>query len=406
MKRVFILAGVLSALLLSTPSKAQFEIDVTSIQRLIELKNLVDKAQKQIGELQAGNTIASGTKGNTNGILKTGLQIENLLRMSNDFLQIAAKYNLYSDVSEFEGYSENSQFPIGQYINSAQFELGNFIAAVQSNKLTKSSGMDLYDFMHTGYTYESQQQVNDAGEYSQYKKDALNRVYGLQTAVQKRKMQQALTYYKMADELEKKALAINQAVTGNVKGNALQLDNSDLLPTASQANSQAFSDPFNFDNTYSSDAMSDLISLATSSAGGSSGILSALGSLLSTGIGGGEIKQQMQQMEAKAQADAMKQAMSMFGGGAGVDYSSYASVQHNPQQGFGTDVRSDGLRLTTGERINGQKNAYDLYVKASELREKADQLMIEATNRTPVQKYIDGIRERKFMREAMASIKF
>ena len=59
----------------------------------------------------------------------------------------------------------------------------------------------------------------------------------------------------------------------------------------------------------------------------------------------------------------------------------------------------------TGERIANQKGALDLYVKAAELRQKGDELMFEAVQRTPEQKYVDGMRERSFQRTALAAVK-
>lgn len=406
MKRKFILAGILSFFMLAGPAKvnAQIAIDVTAIQRLIELKNLVDKAKKQLAELQKSNTINTGTRQNTSAILETNVEIENLLRKCNDFMQIAAKFNQLADVSTFDHFADFHNVPYNQYIQPLLWDQAMIFSVVQSDQeLQETDGMKLYDYIQTGRTAESQADIKDLGEYFESKRNTLNRTYGLQTVMQKRKIQQALMYYKMADEMEKKAYSINLAVKGKIKGNPLVVANKGLFKTGSQSNSSAFDDPFNFDNTWNDDAMQNM--LQTQNGGsGTGGLLGALSNLLESKAEK-EIKVQVANMIARAQADAMKQAMSAFQGKSGVDYGSFSQDNDSGADAFGTSSDADGLRMTTGERIANQKAAVDLYVKAAELREKGDALMFEAVQRTTEQKYVDGIRERQFSRNALATIK-
>ena len=407
MKRRFILAGILSLFMLARPVKvkAQIAIDVTAIQRLIELKNLVDKAKKQVAELQKSNTINTGTRQNTSAILETDVEIENLLRKSNDFLQIAAKFNQLADVGIFDQFASFHKVPYNQYIQPLLWDQAMIFSEVQNDQeLQETAGMKLYDYIQTGRTAESQAEINDLGEYFEAKRNTLNRTYGLQTVMQKRKIQQALMYYKMADEMEKKAYSINLAVKGKIKGNPLVVANKGLFRTGSQSNSDAFNDPFNFDNTWSEDAMQNMLQLQA----GGTGTGSLLNSIVEAFKGPDRkmFEAQVQNMIARAQAESMKRAMASFQGGAGINYSSYSQDKAGDgADAFGTSSDADGLRMTTGERIANQKAAVDLYVKAAELREKADGLMVEAVQRTPEQKYIDGVRERQFSRNALATIK-
>ncbi|RZM30534.1 MAG: hypothetical protein EOO88_00470 [Pedobacter sp.] len=409
MKRKFMLAGVLSFfMLLARPAKveAQIAIDVTAIQRLIELKNLVDKAKKQLGELQKSNTINNGTRQNTSAILETQVEIENLLRQANEFLKVAAKFNQFSDVATFDHFADFHTVPYSEYIQPLLWDQAYIFSKVQSDQaLGETDGMKLYDYIQTGRTAESQSAVNDLGEYFEVKRNSLNRTYGLQTVMQKRKVQQALTYYKMAEELEKKAFAMNLAVKGEIKGTPLMIANKGLFSTGSLADGSVYGDPFNFDNTWSDGAMSNLISLFSGGSGNSSnGLLGKIHDLLET-KSEKEIDKAVNDMIARAQADALKQSMASFQGGANVDYASYSNAPAIGAAAFGTSSAATGLRMTTGERIANQKGALDLYVKAAELRQKGDELMFEAVQRTPEQKYVDGMRERSFQRTALAAVK-
>ena len=407
MKRKMILAGVLSFfMLLARPAKveAQIAIDVTAIQRLIELKNLVDKAKKQLGELQKSNTINNGTRQNTSAILETQVEIENLLRQANEFMKIAAKFNQFSDVATFDHFADFHTVPYYNYIQPLLWDQAYIFSKVQSDQeLGETDGMKLYDYIQTGRTAESQAEVNDLGEYFEVKRNSLNRTYGLQTVMQKRKIQQALTYYKMAEELEKKAFAMNLAVKGEIKGTPLMVANKGLFSTGSLSNGSSYGDPFSFDNTWNDDAMQNMLQLQ-SGGSGTGGLLGAIHDLLQT-KSEKELEAQVQNMIARAQADAMKRAMSSFQGGSGIDYASYSQAPSMGADAFGTSSAATGLRMTTGERIANQKGALDLYVKAAELRQKGDELMFEAVQRTPEQKYVDGMRERSFQRTALAAVK-
>ncbi|MVM42006.1 hypothetical protein GO730_37370 [Spirosoma sp. HMF3257] len=405
MKRKIILAGVLSfCMLIARPVKAQIAIDVTAIQRLIELKNLVDKAKKQLGELQKGNTINNGTRQNTSALLETQIEIENLLRTADEFLNIAARFSKFSDVGKLDTFGEYAKVPYNEYIQPLLWDQAYIFSVVQSDRdLKETDGMKLYDYIQTGRTAESQAEIADLGEYFEVKRNTLNRTYGLQTVMQKRKIQQALVYYKMAEEIEKKAFAMNLAVKGDIKGTPLMVANKGLFSTGSLANGNIFSDPFSFDNTWNDGAMQNMLQLMTGGSG-TGGLLNAIGDLFK-GPDQKMMELQVQNMIARAQADALKTAMASFQGSSGVDYGAFSQAPSTGASAFGTSSAATSLRMTTGERMSNQKGAIDLYVKAAELRQKGDELMFEAVQRTAEQKYVDGARERSFQRYALAAIK-
>ena len=407
MKRKIMLAGVISCfMLLAKPQRvnAQISIDITAVQRLVELKNLVHKAKKQLAQLQTSNKINNGTRMNTGAILETQIEIENLLRTADEFLNVAAKFHRLNDVSLYENYAESSRRDIADYINALEWSQGKIISAIQTDKLSEKTGTDLYDFVMTGYTAESPSVIPDMMSYWESKKDYSVRTYGLQTAMQKRKMQQAMVYYRMADELEKKALAIKMSVSGAIEGKPLQVKNKGMFSTPFGSPGGLFDDPFNFDNTMNDGALGGALGQAISSQmnAGNGGLLGLLGDLF-----GGKAHEKEREMIQRMIEEDMKrttrQQMSGFGGS--VASSEYDKLDQALPTGqpFGTEA--NGMRITTGERISNMKGAIDLYVKAAELRERADVLMLEAVTRTPEQKYVDGVRERTFQRDALVTIK-
>ena len=407
MKRKFMLAGVLSCfMLLAKPQRvnAQISIDITAVQRLVELKNLVDKAKKQLAQLQTSNKINNGTRMNTSAILETQIEIENLLRTADEFLNVAAKFHKLNDVGFYEKYAEHSKRDITEFINALEWGQGKIISAIQKDKLNEKTGTDLYDFVMTGYTAESPSVIPDMMSYWESKKDYSVRTYGLQTAMQKRKMQQAMTYYRMADELEKKAFAITMGVSGAIEGIPLQVKNKGMFSTPFGSPGGMFDDPFNFDNTMNDGALGGAVGQAVGNAmnAGNGGLLGLLGDLFD-GKEREKQKSLLQRMIEEDMKRTTRQQMGSFGGSvASGEYEKFDQPLSIGQP-FGTEAT--GMRITTGERISNMKGAIDLYVKAAELRERADVLMLDAVTRTPEQKYIDGVRERTFQRDALVTIK-
>ena len=78
-------------------AQAQISIDPTAVGRLVQLKNLVDKAKSQIAEIKNDTKQNASTKSNTTGLLETATKIEDLLRNPNEYLRIANNSQVFSD---------------------------------------------------------------------------------------------------------------------------------------------------------------------------------------------------------------------------------------------------------------------------------------------------------------------
>ena len=78
-------------------AQAQINIDPTAVGRLVQLKNLVDKAKSQIAEIKNDTKQNASTKSNTTGLLETATKIEDLLRNPNEYSRIANNSQVFSD---------------------------------------------------------------------------------------------------------------------------------------------------------------------------------------------------------------------------------------------------------------------------------------------------------------------
>ncbi|GAB2627988.1 hypothetical protein GCM10027035_23170 [Emticicia sediminis] len=80
------------------------------------------------------------------------------------------------------------------------------------------------------------------------------------------------------------------------------------------------------------------------------------------------------------------------------NYSGLLNSLNFTSSNFGT---KSGLRMSTGERIAGNKFSIDLITKAQELREKADALVLEALKRTNEQKQLDAVWQKEMIRKSL-----
>ena len=88
------------------------------------------------------------------------------------------------------------------------------------------------------------------------------------------------------------------------------------------------------------------------------------------------------------------------------DNTDYTAGLANDYTGpFKLGTGSNGLRMTTGERIMANKASIDLYTKAQELREKADALLKEALAKTPIQEAVDGVIYRNYQLNELGKIR-
>ena len=271
-------------------------------------------------------------------------------------------------------------------------------------------------------------------------------------------MQQAMTYFQMAEELEGKAMAINDGVKSRNNGTAFRLSNQGVFgDIGSDLGGDLFGDLF------SSEGISiPSFSSGTITVNGKNYVMDAVGNVydangtlitkdLSFGVkeqaleaflrdnpdmrrvvfnainpigiigtllkGGPKTAQDYideimtQRINAMKQNEAntiqnvifnniMKNAFSAKND----DYSSLANSFDTSPIGNLSGM-SAGLRMTTGERMLLNKASLDLLTKAQELREKGDKLMLEALDRTETQKRLDGIWSAQMFRNTLSNIK-
>jgi hypothetical protein len=82
----------------------------------------------------------------------------------------------------------------------------------------------------------------------------------------------------------------------------------------------------------------------------------------------------------------------------------YAGLLNNANFATNTFGTKSGLRMSTGERIAGNKFSIDLITQAQELREKADTLLLEALKRTDEQKQLDAVWQKEMIRKSLSKM--
>ncbi len=442
--------------------QAQVSIDPTAIERLIQLKNLVDKAKTQIAQLKSATKQGAATKSNTTGILETGSKIEDILRSPDEYLKIAYNSMMYNDATAIMKLNSSLKGTFSSNLNT-DFKISDLTPYLDSKTYSEKSGSTFYDLVTKGTTIDNKNGTSNFSDFLSSQKSFISRQYALQTALQKKKMQQAMTYYKMADELEKKAMAINDGVKSRNNGTAFRLSNQGVFgDIGSDLGGDLFGDLF------SSEGISmPSFSSGTMTVNGKNYVMDAVGNVydangtlitkdlsfgakeqaleaflkdnpnLKTALGnafndfmsnpfgsigalfkGGpktpadyldEIMKQrlitLKQNEATAiQNEIYNNIMKNAFAAKNDDYSSLAnSFDANPIGNL--SGMSAGLRMNTGERMLLNKASLDLLTKAQELREKGDKLMLEALERTETQKRLDGIWSAQMFRNTLSNIK-
>ncbi|MFY8111009.1 MAG: hypothetical protein ACOVKP_03290 [Flavobacterium sp.] len=442
--------------------QAQVSIDPTAIERLIQLKNLVDKAKTQIAQLKSVTKQGAATKANTTGILETGSKIEDLLRSPDEYLKLAYHSMMFNDATAILKLNAALKGNFASNLN-ANFKITDLTPYLDGKNYSDKSGSAFYDLVTKGTTIDNKNGIQSFSDFLGSQKSFISRQYALQTALQKKKMQQAMTYYQLAEELESKAIAMNDGIKSRNNGTAFRLSNQGVFgDIGSDLGGDLFGDLFSSEGismpTFSSGTMTvngkNYVMDATGNVYDANGTLitkdlsfgakeQALEAFLKdnpdlkTGLGnafndfmanpfgaigmifkGGpktpqdyldEIMKQrfntMKQNEANAiqneiYSNIMKNALS----GKNENYGDVAnSFETNPIGNL--SGISAGLRLTTGERMLLNKASVDLLTKAQELREKGDKLMLEALDRTETQKRLDGIWSAQLFRNTLANIK-
>ena len=437
--------------------QAQITIDPTAIERLIQLKNLVDKAKTQVAQLKSITKQGAATKANTTGILETGSKIEDLLRSPDEYLKLAYHSMMFNDATAIMKLNNALKGSFTSNLN-ANFKISDLAPYMDGKNYSDKSGSNFYDLVTKGTTIDNKNGIQTFSDFLGSQKSFVSRQYALQTSLQKKKMQQAMTYFQMAEELEGKAMAINDGVKSRNNGTAFRLSNQGVFgDIGSDLGGDLFGDLF------SSEGISiPSFSSGTITVNGKNYVMDAVGNVydangtlitkdLSFGVkeqaleaflrdnpdmrrvvfnainpigiigtllkGGPKTAQDYideimtQRINAMKQNEAntiqnvifnniMKNAFSAKND----DYSSLANSFDTSPIGNLSGM-SAGLRMTTGERMLLNKASLDLLTKAQELREKGDKLMLEALDRTETQKRLDGIWSAQMFRNTLSNIK-
>jgi hypothetical protein len=450
-------------LCLNLAVQAQVSIDPTAIERLIQLKNLVDKAKTQIAQLKSATKQGAATKANTTGILETGAKIEDILRNPDEYLKIAYNSMMYNDATAIMKLNASLKGNFSSNLNT-DFKISDLTPYLDSKTYSEKSGSNFYDLLTHGTTIDNKNGTTAFSDFLSNQKSFISRQYALQTALQKKKMQQAMTYYKMADELERKAMAINEGIKSKNNGTAFRLSNQGVFgEIGNDLGGDLFGDLFSSSSVelpsfttggmisvngknYVMDATGNVYDAAGNfvtkdlSFGAKEQALeaflkdnpdlkttmgNAFNELMSNPFGligslfkGGPKKPQdyldeilkqrltaLKQNEANAlQNEIYNNIMKNAFAGKNDNYSEVANSFDTSPTGNLSGM-SAGLRMGTGERILLNKASIDLLTHAQELREKGDKLLLEALDRTETQQKIDGIWSAQMWRNTLAKIK-
>lgn len=370
---------------------------------------------------------------------------------------------MYNDATAIMKLNASLKGTFSSNLNT-DFKITDLTPYLDSKNYSDKSGSTFYDLVTKGTTIDNKKGTSTFSDFLNSQKSFIIRQYALQTALQKKKMQQAMTYYKMADELEKKAMAINDGVKSRSNGTAFRLSNQGVFgDIGGDLGGDLFGDLF------SSSAV-ELPSFSTSGTitiNGKNFVIDATGKVYDTngnfvtqdlGFGAKEqaltaflkdnpdlkttlgnafsefmsnpfgaigslfkggpktpqdyldeiMKQRvmtMKQNEANTiQNEIYNNIMKNAFAGKNENYSEVAnSFDASPIESL--SGMSAGLRMGTGERILLNKASIDLLTHAQELREKGDKLMLEALDRTETQKKIDGIWSAQLWRNTLSKIK-
>jgi hypothetical protein len=437
--------------------QAQITIDPTAIERLIQLKNLVDKAKTQVAQLKSITKQGAATKANTTGILETGSKIEDLLRSPDEYLKLAYHSMMFNDATAIMKLNNALKGSFTSNLNT-NFKISDLAPYMDGKNYSDKSGSTFYDLVTKGTTIDNKNGIQTFSDFLGSQKSFMSRQYALQTALQKKKMQQAMTYYQMAEELEGKAMAINNGVKSRNNGTAFRLSNQGVFgDIGSDLGGDLFGDLFSSEGISLPSFSSGTITVnGTNYVMDSAGnVYDANGTLITKDLSFGVKEQALeaflrdnpdmrrvvfnainpigiigtllkggpksaqdyideimtQRINAMKQNEAntiqnvifnniMKNAFSAKND----DYSSLANSFDTSPIGNLSGM-SAGLRMNTGERMLLNKASLDLLTKAQELREKGDKLMLEALDRTETQKRLDGIWSAQMFRNTLSNIK-
>jgi hypothetical protein len=433
-------------------------IDPTAIQRLIELKNTVATLKKGLALQKNIDTNTMGDEANSTALVEAQGKIEDFLRDSDEYIRLSFNNTAYSDLNNLSRFSQNLKSNISNNLNSSTWKVNDLQAYLMGTNYSANSGSEFYDVLTKGISLDNKQGTNNINGYYDNLSKLYNRQYALQTVMQKKKIQQALTYYKMADELEAKAMALNEGMKSQTAGKPFTLQNKGVFGLNKSTDTGGL-----FDDLFSSNSVElpNFTSSGVIKVNGQNYVLDATGNVyddkgnfITQDLGFGAKEQAMeaflkdnpnlksamgnafdelmanpfgligslfkggpktpqvyldeiikQRMEAKVQNQANAVQTEIYNNilktafeGRDGNYSGLLNSLNFTSSSFGT---KSGLRISTGERIAGNKFSIDLITKAQELREKADALVFEALKRTDEQKQLDAVWQKEMIRKSL-----
>lgn len=433
-------------------------IDPTAIQRLIELKNTVATLKKGLALQKNIDTNTMGDEANSTALVEAQGKIEDFLRDSDEYIRLSFNNTAYSDLNNLSRFSKNLKSNLTNNLNSNTWKVNDLQAYLMGTNYSANSGSEFYDVFTKGISLDNKQGTNTINGYYDNLSKLYNRQYALQTMMQKKKIQQALTYYKMADELEAKAMALNEGMKSQTAGKPFTLQNKGVFGLNKSTNTGGL-----FDDLFSSNSVElpNFTSSGIIMENGQNYVIDAAGnvyddkgSFVTQDLGFGVREQAMQaflkdnpnlkftmgnafeelianpfgiigslfklvsktpqmyldeiikqRMEAKVQNQANEIHTEIYNNilknafdGKDGNYSGLLNSLNFTSSSFGT---KSGLRISTGERIAGNKFSIDLITKAQELREKADTLVLEALKRTDEQKQLDAVWQKEMIRKSL-----
>lgn len=415
-------------------------IDPTAIQRLVELKNTVANLKKGLVLQKNTDNNTLGAEANTTGLLEAQTKIEDILRDSDEFVRLAYQNTSLADISNLVTFSKNLKGSFLGNLNSHAWKLQDLKAYLEGNQYSQNSGAEMYDILTKGFSLDNKMGTNTISTYYDRINQFYNRQYALQTALQKKKMQQALTYYKMADELEAKAQVISEGIKSQQAGKPFTLQNKGVFGLAKSGVGGLLDDAF----SASEISIPSFTNIPLVVAGKTyvmdtqGNVYDAQGSFITNDIGFGVAEQAQAAYEqdkansgllgkifgAKPEdyiAQVIKQRESsrnqsiatatqneiynnILKNAVSGKEGEYASLFNGVGALGGMIATKSGLRMSTGERIESNKMVIDLMTKAQEMRDKADGLLMEALQRTQEQKQLEAVWQKNMIRKSLTKM--
>ena len=431
-------------------------IDPTAIQRLIELKNTVSTLKKGLALQKNIGDNTQGDEANSTALLEAQTKIEDLLRDSDEYLRLAYQNTSLSDFNNLALFAKNIKKDVLGNLHSNTWKVNDLKAYLDGSNYSATSGAELYDVLRQGVSLDNKTGTNNISTYYDRILQLYNRQYALQTVLQKKKMQQALTYYKMADELEKKAQALDEGIKSTTAGKPFTLQNKGVFGLSKSGVGGLFEDAFSSSgielpsfsnaplvvngqnyvmdvngNVY--DAKGNFVTqdlgfgakeqavaafkaanpdLKTTLGNAFDEVISNPFALVGTLFGKGmktpndyldEIMKQRMEAQSQNQAQAAQAEIynNILKNALDGKDSNYAGLLNSLNVSGALGGSKSGLRMTTGERISSNKIVVDLMTKAQELREKADSLLLEALKRTDEQKQLEAVWQKEMIRKSL-----